>query len=231
MKIRSKLPVLLLLLAAGIFTEALARKPVKAPKQELSEQERIEAEGRLWQLGYWAGPIDGRFDVASRHALVAFQKVERRERTGKLTAEELKALRTASRPLPRFGAQPHVEIDLERQVLFLIDETGSVARIVPVSTGHGQVYVDRGKRHRARTPLGQFKVQRKINGWRLSSLGLLYYPSYIHNGIAIHGSLSVPSYPASHGCIRVPMYAAKELSKLLPVGMEVIVHAGARPAD
>jgi hypothetical protein len=25
---------------------------------------------------------------------------------------------------------------------------------------------------------------RKINGWRLSSLGLLYYPSYIYNGMA-----------------------------------------------
>jgi len=54
---------------------------------------------------------------------------------------------------------------------------------------------------------------------------LLYYPSYILNGIAVHGSPSVPTYPASHGCIRVPMYAAKELSGLMPVGIEVIVYA------
>jgi peptidoglycan hydrolase-like protein with peptidoglycan-binding domain len=216
--------VVLLLLVGGGFHETTARKTARSSVQELSQQERIEAEERLWQLGYWAGPIDGRFDTASRHALIAFQKVQHRPRTGKLTADELNALRNAGRPLPRFGSQPHVEIDLERQVLFLIDETGSVARILPVSTGNGALYTDQGKVHRAVTPTGKFKVLRKISGWRLSTLGLLYYPSYIHNGIAIHGSPSVPTRPASHGCIRVPMYAAKELSSFLPVGMEVVVY-------
>jgi len=84
--------------------------------------------------------------------------------------------------------------------------------------------MDHGQVHRARTPTGTFKVQRKIKGWRLSSLGPLYYPSYIVNGIAVHGSLSIPTRPASHGCIRVPMYAAKELSALMPVGMEVVIY-------
>ena len=222
--------VILLLLVAGGFLETMARKATRSSSQVLTKQERIEAEQRLWQLGYWAGPVDGQFDSASRHALIAFQKVEQRDRTGKLTRDELNALQNARRPVPRFGTQPHVEIDLQRQVLFLIDETGLVARIVPVSTGNGQMYMDRGKWHRAVTPVGRFKVLRKINGWRLSSLGLLYYPSYIHNGIAIHGSPLVPSYVASHGCIRVPMFAAKQLSSLLPVGMEVIVYDGGRAA-
>ena len=93
-----------------------------------------------------------------------------------------------------------------------------------VSTGNGKPYWDKGQWHHARTPTGTFRVLRKINGWRLSSLGLLYYPSYIFNGIAIHGSSSIPNYAASHGCIRVPMYAAKGLSSLLPVGMEVIIY-------
>jgi hypothetical protein len=184
----------------------------------------------LWQLGYWAGVIDGRFDSVSRQALIAFQKVQRRERTGKLTADELNALRNANHPVPRFGAHAHVEIDLQRQVFFLIDETGSVMRILPVSTGNGEMYMDRGKWQRAWTPVGRFEVLRKINGWRRSSLGLLYYPSYIHNGIAIHGSPSVPTRPASHGCIRVPMFAAKELSSLLPIGIEVIVYDSGRSA-
>jgi len=222
--------VILLLLVAGGFLETMAHKATRSSPQELSKQERMEAEQRLWQLGYWAGPIDGQFDSASRHALIAFQKVEQRDRTGKLTRDELNALRNARRPAPRFGTQPHVEIDLQRQVLFLIDETGSVVRILPVSTGNGQMYMDRGKWHRARTPVGRFTVLRKIDGWRLSSLGLLYYPSYIHNGIAIHGSPLVPSHVASHGCIRVPMFAARELSSLLPVGMEVIVYDSGRAA-
>lgn len=222
--------VILLLLIPGGFLETMARKAARSSPQALSKQERVEAEQRLWQLGYWAGPIDGQFDSASRHALIAFQKIEQRDRTGKLTRDELNALRNAHRPVPRFGTQPHVEIDLQRQVLFLIDETGLVVRILPVSTGNGQMYMDRGKWHRARTPVGRFQVLRKINGWRLSSLGLLYYPSYIHNGIAIHGSPLVPSYVASHGCIRVPMFAAKELSSLLPVGTEVFVSDGGRAA-
>jgi len=226
--IRTSLVILLLLVTGG-FLETMARKAARSP-QQLSKQERIEAEQRLWQLGYWAGPVDGQFDSASRHALIAFQKVEQRERTGKLTTDELNALRNARRPVPSFGPQPHVEIDLQRQVLFLIDETGSVMRILPVSTGNGQMYMDRGKWHRAQTPVGRFTVLRKIDGWRVSTLGRLYYPSYIHNGIAIHGSPSVPSQVASHGCIRVPMFAAKELSVLLPVGMEVIVYDGGRAA-
>jgi L,D-transpeptidase-like protein/putative peptidoglycan binding protein len=227
--IRTLIVILLLLVPGGIL-ETMARKAARSSPQDLSKQERVEAEQRLWQLGYWAGPIDGQFDSASRHGLIAFQKVEQRDRTGKLTRDELNALRNARHPVPRFGTQPHVEIDLQRQVLFLIDETGSVVRILPVSTGNGQMYMDRGKWHRAVTPVGRFTVLRKIDGSRLSSLGLLYYPSYIHNGIAIHGSPLVPSYVASHGCIRVPMFAARELSSLLPVGMEVIVYDGGRAA-
>ena len=88
--------------------------------------------------------------------------------------------------------------------------------------------MDHGQMHRARTPTGTFKVLRKIKGWRLSSLGLLYYPSYIVNGIAVHGSLSIPTRPASHGCIRVPLFAAKELSSLMPLGMEVLIYDGTK---
>lgn len=213
-------------MAAYGCAEALAQRSSKLVAQELSSQERLEAEQRLWDLGYWAGPVDGKFDTDSRHALMAFQKVERRARTGKLTMIELNALRNASRPIARHTQYGHVEIDLQRQVLFVVDETGMVMRILPVSTGNGELYMDHGQVHRARTPTGTFKVLRKINGRRLSSLGLLYYPSYIHNGIAIHGSPSVPTRPASHGCIRVPMFAAKELSSLLPLGIEVIVYDG-----
>jgi len=194
-------------------------------RQQIGVEQRLEAEKRLWELGYWAGPIDGTFDSASRHALVTFQKIEGRTRTGNLTWTELKALQSATRPRARYEGFAHIEIDLTRQVLFVIDESGTVSRILPVSSGNEKLYVDRGQVHRAHTPTGTFKVLRKINGWRKSSLGLLYYPSYILNGIAVHGSPSVPTYPASHGCIRVPMYAAKELSGLMPVGIEVIVYA------
>jgi hypothetical protein len=211
-----------LMVAPGHIEGNAQRRPQVS--SELTSQERLEAEQRLWDLGYWAGPVDGKFDSDSRHALIAFQKVERRGRTGKLTLDELDALRAATRPRPLHANYPHVEIDLERQVLFVIDESGEITRILPVSTGNGELYMDHGQIHRARTPTGTFKVLRKIKGWRLSSLGLMYYPSYIFNGVAIHGSLSIPTRPASHGCIRVPMFAAKELSSLLPIGIEVLIY-------
>ena len=204
--------------------EAFAQRFSKSSEQALNSQQIVEAERRLSDLGYWAGPVDGKFDSDSRHALIAFQKVERRARTGKLTLDELNALRVATRPRARHSRYPHAEIDLERQVLFVIDESGEITRILPVSTGNEQRYMDHGQLHRAHTPTGTFKVLRKIKGWRLSSLGLMYYPNYIFNGIAIHGSFSIPTRPASHGCIRVPMFAAKELSSLLPVGIEVLIY-------
>lgn len=216
--------LLLFLVALGNSLYAVGKTPVRHSRQEIGINERRQAEQRLWELGYWAGPIDGKFDSASRQALVAFQKVEGRTRTGNLTPTELKALLTASRPQPRFEGYGHIEIDLTRQVLFVIDESGTVSRILPVSSGNEGYYVDHDQVHRAHTPRGTFKVLRKINGWRISSLGMLYYPSYILNGIAVHGSLSVPTRPASHGCIRVPMFAAKELSSLMPIGIEVSVY-------
>ena len=170
------------------------------------------------------GERDGILDSDSRHALIAFQKVEGRQRTGKLTRVELQALLSANRPLPKYSGFAHVEIDLNRQVLFIVDTAGTITDILPVCTGNEKTYVDHGDIHRAHTPRGRFKVLRKIAGWRLSSLGLLYYPNYIHNGIAIHGSLAIAVYPASHGCIRIPMFASKKLSELTPMGTEVIVY-------
>jgi len=77
---------------------------------------------------------------------------------------------------------------------------------------------------KAITPTGRFTIKRKIKGWRKSPLGLLYYPNYIYDSVAIHGNPSVPATPASHGCIRIPMFAAQEFSELATVGMVVIIY-------
>ncbi|HEX5874146.1 MAG TPA: L,D-transpeptidase family protein [Pyrinomonadaceae bacterium] len=230
MELRSRIALLILcslalITLAGQATQArnISKKHVA---QEISSREILAAEKRLSELGYWTGPVDGALDSGSRHALIAFQKVEGRQRTGKLTRAEIQALLSASTPLPKYSGYAHVEIDLNRQVLFIVDNTGTVTHILPVCTGNEKSYVDHGQIHRAHTPRGRFKVLRKIAGWRRSSLGLLYYPNYIHNGIAIHGSLAMAVYPASHGCIRIPMFASKELSELTPVGTEVIIYDG-----
>lgn len=214
--------LLLLLLSAVAFTDLAAERRISA--QRIGAQERLEAEQLLSTLGYWTGPVDGVFDSGSRHALVAFQKVEGRKRTAKLTSEELEALRIAVRPFPRYTGYAHVEIDLQRQVLFVVDEGDTVTHTLPVCTGNEEFYVDHRQVHRAHTPRGQFKVLRKILGSRISSLGLLYYPNYIYEGVAIHGSWAMAVYPDSHGCIRIPMFSAKEFSELVPLGTDVIVY-------
>jgi hypothetical protein len=185
----------------------------------------MEAEQMLHNLGYWVLNIDGVADISTRHAVTAFQKVEGLKRTGVLTLGVLEALRFASRPQAKFktgGA--HVEIDISRQVLFLTDENGIVTRILPVSTGNEQRYVEGGKSQVAHTPRGAFKIQRKVNGVRHAPLGDLYYPNYFHNGVAIHGSNSIPPTPASHGCVRIPRYADKAFAGMVWVGMEVFVY-------
>ena len=216
-----------LILACLLLTSAtLAQKSrnIKSSYQRIGFEQRLEAETLLTNLGYWTGPVDGVLDPAFRHALVAFQKVEGRKRTGVLSALEIEALRKAERPEPREIGLRHVEIDIDRQVLFIVEEGGVISRILPACTGNEGQYIDQGKLQRAHTPRGKFRVLRQIRGVRISTLGFLYYPNYIHNGIAIHGSPSMPAHPASHGCIRIPMFAAKELSALMPIGTEVIVY-------
>ena len=117
----------------------------------------------------------------------------------------------------------HVEVDLSRQRLSVVDASGRVVKTLPVSSGSGKLFTCEGRTRRAITPRGRFTVDRKIAGWHKSPLGMLYYPIYINQGVAIHGSLSVPPRPASHGCIRIPMSAAKAFFDVTPIGTVVLV--------
>jgi hypothetical protein len=182
-----------------------------------------EAERQLAERGYWTGTVDGIFDRASRTALTAFQKWESRAFTDGLTLDEFEAILTSTFPRPREVGYEHVEVDLDRQVLLLVDEQGSV-KILPVSTGNGKPFDEEGQTSIAYTPRGRFIIYDKTAGWETGYFGSMYYSNYISGGVAIHGSPSVPSRPASHGCIRVPMFAARELSRLLPLGTIVLVY-------
>ena len=190
----------------------------------LKRAELREAERRLSEMGYWTGPVDGVIDSATQLALVTFQKWEDRRITGRLTRAELNAIRNATPPRPKDPGYKHVEVDLDRQVLLLTDDDGTVTRMLPVSTGSGQRYEEKRMSGLAYTPRGRFRIYNKIDGWRKSPLGLLYYPNYFSDGLAIHGNPSVPHAPRSHGCVRIPMFAAEEISKQLPVGTIVLIY-------
>jgi len=119
---------------------------------------------------------------------------------------------------------PRIDVDLSRQMLSVIDESGKVTKVLPISSGSGGWYVSEGERRKAVTPTGHFRVYHKIPGWRKSPLGLMYYPVYVVGGVAIHGSPYVPRRPASHGCIRIPMSAAVAFYNSTPIGTVVHVH-------
>ena len=79
---------------------------------------------------------------------------------------------------------------------------------------------------RSYTPPGVFKAYKMIEGRRQSALGGMYDPIYINQGIAIHGALSVPLQPASHGCIRVSQYLGEKLQGIIDIGDQVLIYDG-----
>ncbi len=83
----------------------------------------------------------------------------------------------------------------------------------------------------SKTPIGVFKVSRKIAGHRKSRLGGMLNPVYFNGGIAIHGGFNVPIAPASHGCVRVPNAISQIPNSLLNVGDRVYVFNGIKPPE
>lgn len=121
-----------------------------------------------------------------------------------------------------------VEIDLSEQLVKVYDPGNPTPVLVShASSGSGIPWSNEEHSGSSITPTGDFEIQRRIDGWRESSLdiGRLYNPLYFVGGIALHGSLSVPLYPASHGCVRLPMHVAEYLPDELPNGTPVHVMA------
>ncbi|HVT57104.1 MAG TPA: L,D-transpeptidase family protein [Thermoanaerobaculia bacterium] len=196
----------------------------KRSSAPLSAAEVQQASRRLAELGYWPGAAEGRWDAVWRQALLAFQKMEWRKRTGVLTRADWSELLRAEPPAPRETGPAHLEVDLARQVFYMVDAEGKVSHILPVSSGTGKPFRAPGWRGTADTPCGHFTVFSRLSGWRKSPLGVMYNPLYLVGGIAIHGSLDVPPVPASHGCIRIPMFASRRLPQMVPRETPVLVY-------
>jgi lipoprotein-anchoring transpeptidase ErfK/SrfK len=180
----------------------------------------------LSALNYYGGAADGRAGGALASAVMAFQKVQGLPRSGSVNAATLAALASPKTPDLRGGPANRVEVDLTKQVLYVV-KGGAVSRILPVSSGNGASYKQKnGATARALTPTGHYVIERRIVGERKADLGTLYDPQYFYRGWAIHGSNSVPAGPASHGCVRVTRADAKYLLTALSNGMSVHVYGG-----
>lgn len=172
---------------------------------ELLEERLVELHYRL------AGTKDGEYDFRTADAVVAFHKVQGMPRVFSVSPATWRALADPRTPRPRVDWNEfHFEVDQTRQVLYTVQD-GKVTKILHISTG------------KLSTPThdGLFRVARKIAGF---SPNHLYYPSYFDGDRALHGWTEVPTYAASHGCVRIPYWNAIWVFGLADYGTRVAVY-------
>jgi hypothetical protein len=155
----------------------------------------------------------GKFDGRTGRALVAVRKRLGLSRTA--TWDNALATRLAKGQgdfavrFPENGR--HVEANLSQQLLALIGAGGKVERIYTTSSGKPSTP----------TVKGHFSVYRKDLGTNAKGM---VDSSYFIRGYAIHGYAEVPTYNASHGCLRVPVPDAMSIFKWVQYGTKVDVY-------
>jgi hypothetical protein len=169
---------------------------------------------RLASLGYLdRRDATGETNYLTEQALLAFQGWEDLDRTGTVTGQTQVALFTARPPKPA-ARRPGRRLEIHRDLgVLLMVEDGAVVRAVHTSTGAGGI-----------TPVGDFRVYTKaLMSWSVPFQVWMPYAAYFRGGIATHQSPDVPSYPASHGCVRLPEGEAERVYRFVEVGTPVSV--------
>lgn len=144
--------------------------------------------------------------------VLAFRKVHGMSRVGSSTSQIFKTLAEGkgAYEVQHPGAGRHAEVNLAKQVLVLAD--GDEPKLTyHISSGTIATPSDQGG----------YRFYRKDAGY--NSLGM-YYSAYYNRGEATHGYHSVPTHPASHGCIRIPIPQAKQVYNWVQVGMPMFVY-------
>lgn len=186
----------------------------------------VTLQRRLAALGYWCGSADGIFGHLTQQAVWAVQKVAGLSRDGVVGPLTWGALDAGRRPTPRYLSGTLIEVDKRRQIAMVVS-SGALALTLNASTGSGQQYYSDGRWKTAYTPTGTFSVySRYPSGWQSGPLGSMWRPAYWYKGYALHGSTSIPPYPASHGCVRVSTAGMDRLyaKGYVPIGRRVVVY-------
>ena len=162
-----------------------------------------EAQTRLRALGYWVGTPNGTFGHVTQQAVWALQKSAGARRSGRVDLSAWGLLARGVKPRPRSTSGSLIEVDIKRQLLMVVSN-GKLLYTLNTSTGSGERYYSGGSWKTARTPTGSYSIYyRYPGGWQNGRLGSMWRPTYWKGDFAIHGSSSIPPYPASHGCCRV----------------------------
>jgi len=192
--------------------DASAKRKTQTPSLSVGSKSVYvrSLERRLRDLGYYLPGADLNYDHRTSDAMIAFNKVQGRARVGTVSSSTWYALARPKIPRPRYKTPSfHIEIDQTRQVILVVKK-GKVRKILHTSTGAGGATRD-----------GTFTFYRQVYGY---SPNRLYYPSYFDGLRAIHGWPDVPTYPASHGCARVPMWAATWIQGKAAIGERTYVY-------
>jgi hypothetical protein len=140
--------------------------------------------------------MGSRFTTQVKDSVMAFQKAYRLPRTYVFTSANWRRLDGARTIRPRRSSpSTHIEVDKGRQILMIV-KNGKVVGLIAVSTGAT-----------GNTPEGSFRIRTKYPFTTSGYGGILVRTMGFVGNFAIHGYSPVPPYPASHGCIREPIWA------------------------
>jgi hypothetical protein len=180
---------------------------------------------RLWGLHYWL-KITGKFDFDTQEAVYAFQAVNGLTMDGVVGPKTQAALahpHTYTAQDPTVATRIEVNIYPKIQILAYY-KSGQLQQISHISSAGGYYYTcSGGGTCFASTPTGWYRAWHFTPGWVKVPLGEMYNPVWLTVGgdtevYAIHGDTSVPNYPASHGCVRVPDDFASVFHTMITVG-------------
>jgi hypothetical protein len=161
---------------------------------------------------HYATPVTGYYDDGTARAVLAFRKTNDMSRDGYAIHEVYaKLLRNRGAFKLRYPkAGKHVEFDWSRQVLTLA-QNGKPYRTYHTSSGKSSTP----------TVFGTYHFYLQTPGTNAKGM---VDSNYFIGGYAIHGYPDVPAYPASHGCLRVPIPNAAQIFNWVDIGDPIFLY-------
>lgn len=211
---------------------------------------------RLKDLGFDPNLIDGDFGYQTLQAVWAFQKLVMRIPISgvkdEFTPEMWEVAQRDGLIVPRrpnAQTDTHVEVYLPEQVLIVFKQD-KPALVTHISSGdnkpwceevtidpgedgnlNGKEPIKKGVCGESVTPGGLYYFYNRRSGTRESKLGTMWNPVYFNGGVAVHGAAQVPIRPASHGCIRIPMFISEYFPDLVAYGDRIYIFDGVKEPE